>query len=342
LKIKIITFLAVILLLLGVIGFNQKKELEYPITLSGDILFTSNMDTGTRQKEIYMTTISNNEPTRITNTDYHHFLVGTDEENRCLVVTRAIEDTNKPLGLGDEDKKSIWIIDLEKGNETQLTDNQTIAEGDSFSPDGEWIVFWMQLTPETSSDIYKIRKDGSSLTQLTDTPLVNEFDPQWSNTGDKIAYISYNLSVPRFVLKLMDANGENIDTVYDGKDVVSTPRFPPGVYDPSWSPDDQWLVFEKPVMYNRENGDAGVWHIFKIRVDGTGLMDLSEIGGHSSWAEYLPSYSLDGASIVFSARYESPDTSEIRIDVYIMDVDDGSLQKITQSDAINDAAVWIK
>ena len=342
LKKKIITILAFTLLLIGIIWVNQKKELEYPLTLSGDLLFTSNMDTGNRQKEIYMIDLSESEITRITKTEYHHFLLGTEKQNRYLVVTRAIEDTNEPEGLGDEDKKSLWIIDLETGIEKQLTENQAVAEGDSLNPDGEWIVFWMQQTPETSSDIYKIRKDGSNLTQLTNTPHTNEFDPQWSNRGDKIAYISYNLSVPRFVLKLMDSNGQNIDTVYDGRDNVSTPRFPPGVYDPSWSPDDQWLVFEKPVLFNGENGDAGVWHIFRIRVDGTGLRDLSEIGGHDTWAEYLPSFSLDGQSLVFSARFESSNPSDIIVDVFTMDIDGGSLKRITESDAVNDAAIWIK
>jgi len=339
---KIITILAITLLLVGIIWVNQKKEIEYPLTLSGDILFTSNKDTNNRQKEIHMIDLSESEPTRITKTEYHHFLVGTEKQNRYLVVTRAIEDTDEPQGLGDEDQKSLWIIDLETGNETQLTENQAIAEGDSFSPDGEWIVFWMQQTPETSSDIYKIRKDGSSLTQLTNTPYSNEFDPQWSNNGDKIIYISYNVSVPRFVLKVMDTDGENMHTVYDGRDIVSTPRFPPGVYDPSWSPDDRWLVFEKPVQYDGENGGAGVWHIFRIRVDGTGLVDLSEVGGHSSWAMYLPSFSLDGELIVFSARIGSSEPSDVSIDVFIMDVDGGSLKRITESDAITDAAIWIK
>ena len=110
-KIKIITILAVTLLLVGIVWANQKKEIEYPLTLSGDLLFTSNMDTENRQKEIYMINLYESETTRITNSKYHHFLVGTENQNKYLVVTRAIEDTADPEGLGDEDKKSLWIID---------------------------------------------------------------------------------------------------------------------------------------------------------------------------------------------------------------------------------------
>ena len=107
----------------------------------------------------------------------------------------------------------------------------------------------------------KIKRDGSGFTQLTDTPDVNEFDSQWSKSGDKITYNSYSLAAPRFVLNTMNPDGSGSQTIYDGIDTVSTPYFPPGAFDPSWSPDNEWIVFEKPVHYDGENGDAGVWHI---------------------------------------------------------------------------------
>ena len=253
-----------------------------------------------------------------------------------------MEDTDSPSGLGDEDRKSLWVIDLETGEEKMLTSANGIAEGDSFSPDGEWVVFWMIPEGEVSSDIYKIRRDGGDLTQLTDTPSVNEFDPQWSNGGEEIAYVSYSVNVPRFVINLMDPDGGNSRTIYDGMDTVSTPYFPPGAFDPSWSPDDEWIVFEKPVEYSGENGDAGIWHIFKIQPDGTGLVDLSAAGGLDNWAEYLPSFSNDGENIIFTARYGSSDPSKTDVDVYIMNEDGGELRQLTDTPAINDGATWIR
>jgi len=106
--------------------------------------------------------------------------------------------------------------------------------------------------------------DGSSLTRLTHTNDATESDPSWSADGKNIAFVSYSAQTQRFVLKVMDADGRNVRTVYDPADSISTPYFKPGVYDPSWSPDDQWIIFEKPVHYAGENGGAGVWHIFKI------------------------------------------------------------------------------
>jgi Tol biopolymer transport system component len=139
----------------------------------------------------------------------------------------------------------------------------------------------------------------------------------------------------------MDADGNDVRTIYDGGDTIYTPRFPPGAYDPSCSPDGQWIVFEKPVSFDGENGDAGTWHIFKIHPDGTGLIDLSESGGHAARAEYLPSFSPDGQSIVFSARFGPADPGAVQIEVFTMDLDGGALQKLTQAPAYDDFATWI-
>ena len=108
----------------------------------------------------------------------------------------------------------------------RLTERINTAEGDSFSPDGEWIVFFMVVAGEVQSDIYKIRRDGTSLTRLTSTADATEGDPTWSNDGDQIVFVSYSAAVPRFVLKAMDADGNNVRTIYDGNDTVSTPNFP--------------------------------------------------------------------------------------------------------------------
>ena len=195
---------------------------------------------------------------------------------------------------------------------------------------------------ENQADIYKIKRDGTNLTQLTNTKDATESDPAWSSDGKHIAFVSYSAQVNRFVLKIMDANGSNVKTVYDCNDTISTPYFKPGVYDPSWSPDDKWIVFEKPVHYSGENEDAGIWHIFKIHPNGSGLIDLSANGGHTNMAEYLPSFSGDGEYIVFSARYGSSDPSNVQVDIFKMDKDGENIVKLTHWSSIDEFGVWIK
>lgn len=313
-----------------------------PLPETAEILFLSNRDITSRVKEIYAMDRTGKNVTRITYTDEHHFLIGIDTTKTYLVATRADQDTENPKGLGDEDRKSLWIINVTTGKETRLTDPGNTAEGDSFSPDGEWIVFWMVLKGEKTADIYKIRRDGSDLTCLTNTPETHEFDPAWSNDGKKIVYNYYDTKTNRFVLKIMDTNGENVTLLYDGGAGVATDYFPAGNYDPSWSPDDQWIVFERAVSFNEENGKAGVWHIFKIKSDGSDIVNLSEMGNHDSNCEYLPSYSPDGTSIVFSSRYGSKDPATVSLNIFVMDAQGGSLIQVTDSPYWDDGAVWIK
>lgn len=146
----------------------------------------------------------------------------------------------------------------------------------------------------------------------------------------------------RFVLKVMNADGTGITTVYDCNDNTSTPHFQPGVYDPSSSPDEKWIAFEKAVHYAGENGDAGVWQIFKIHTDGGRAYGSEREGGHGDMAEYLPSFSEDGEQVVFSARYGSPDPSEVQVDVFRMDKEGCSLTKLTDMSTLEDFAVWIR
>ncbi|KYK36862.1 MAG: hypothetical protein AYK19_00795 [Theionarchaea archaeon DG-70-1] len=341
------TFIAVLLVCGCEMQENAQKtqdtqERIQPLPPTAEILFLSNRDTKGRNKEIYSMNATGGNVTRLTYTNEHHFMVGIDNTKTYLVVTRADTDTEKPKGLGDEDRKNLWVVNLKTGKETPLTDPDNLAEGDSFSPDSEWVVFWMVQKGEHTSDLYKIRRDGSDLTRLTNTPGAHEFDPAWSNDGKKIAYNYYDAEIKRFILKVMDADGKNVKPIYDGGAGAATEQFPPGNYDPSWSPDDQWIVFERAIRYDEENGKAGVWHIFKVRSDGSEVINLSERGGHSSNAEYLPSFSPDGKLIVFSSRYGSKDPAQVNINIFVMDLNGGSLQQLTDTPYWDDGAVWVK
>lgn len=308
-----------------------------------DILFVSNRDTGSRRAEIYSMNADGSNQQRLTYTNEHHFLMGIDNSRRYIVTSRMERDTNKPKGLGDEDRRSLWIIDLQTKQETRLTNIEDTAEGRTFSPNGEWIVFMMTVQGEEQADIYKIKKDGTSLTKLTDIKTSIEGDPAWSNNGDKIAFsyldgLDENL---RFITKKMDINGENIETVYDVGEggVETTGAWLPGSYDSAWSPNDEWIVFEMAVENTGGNAGSGNWHIFKIKSDGTELTDLSELGGHIDRAEYLPSFSNNGSEIVYGSIYLSG--SESHNDIFKMDADTGIATRLTNDASSNMYPVWI-
>ncbi len=313
--------------------------------LPGDatVLFVSDRDAPVadpRRTDIYALSPGTGAVTRLTNTTYFHFVFALDGSHRYLVVSRATEDTTAPAGIGDEDRRSVWIVDLLTGAETRITDLANHAESRSFSPDGEWVVMCMRLASEAQTDIYKIRRDGSFLTRLTDTMTSLECDPSWSHDGTRIVhtYLDGLAADPRFVLRTMDPDGGSLATVYDGGSGISVPgAWPPGNYDPAWSPDDQWIVFERAVQYTLsapENFGSGVWHVFEARSDGTSVtaIDLSVAGGHADRAEYLPSFSPTGDGIVYGSIYEATPLENSHADVFAMDRQGGNVERLLTAD----------
>lgn len=272
--------------------------------------------------------------TRITNSGYHHHIFGISPNKRYIVASRTTEDMNGDGKINDSDasQKSVQLLDLQTKIELQLSPTGTVAEGRTFSPDGEWVAFWMLAEGESQSDIYIIGINGTGLTNLSNTLGVeqNEYDPAWSNDGTRIAYNKYNTSTGRMTLNVMNSDGSNQQVIFDSTEGADTPLFPKGAYDPSWSPDDEWITFDKATQFtgDGENLTAGVWHIYKIASDGSGsAIDMSEAGSHDNRAEYLPSFSPDGSQIVYSSRYyDSADLENAHIDIFVMDATTGEVE----------------
>jgi hypothetical protein len=108
--------LAVLLgiLLLSGCGTSDTSETGNPSALNplpenAELLFLSSRGSSEFRFEIYA-----REPdgtvTRITTSDQQHHIFGIDGSRRYIVATR-----------GPEDRKRVWLLDLESGTETPLT-----------------------------------------------------------------------------------------------------------------------------------------------------------------------------------------------------------------------------
>ena len=82
--------------------------------------------------------------------------------------------------LADGYDGTVFTVDVGSG---QIHEIPLPADGIGYvarwSPDGEWLVLSIHLHREPNADIYAVRLDGTGLTQLTDTPGVQEEFADW-------------------------------------------------------------------------------------------------------------------------------------------------------------------
>jgi TolB protein len=209
-----------------------------------------------------------------------------------------------------------------------------------WSPDGQ------ELALKAYSQIFAIKTNGDSLTQLTFKG--RNFFPDWSPDGKRIAYdrTTHYPDTPAESsgIWIMDADGTNKRRIGAGRFPDWSPDMLHFVYgpgeiwiadtnganpkqltflggdsrDPHWSPDGSKIVFGSQKM-------APGFHLPQIWVmnsHGSNLRQLSTEGGIS------PAWSPDGNKIVY-VRYNWTEYSSKHGQLWIMDADGSNKRQLT-------------
>jgi len=131
---------------------------------------------------------------------------------------------------------SIWTMDADGSGQAQLTfPPMTISHAEpAWSPDGAKIAYRRDWAIE-ASDIEVVNADGTGTTNLTNTPMSDEFEPTWSPDGTTIAYRREGL-----IWTMNPAGG----------DAARLTTFAGGLtLDPYWSPDGTMMTYRRdPTM----------------------------------------------------------------------------------------------
>lgn len=185
----------------------------------------------------------------------------------------------------------VFVVPDGGGDLVQVTDRPDHrAFEPTFSPDGQWIVFESHtLDNEEDGELWKVRADGSELTQLTSTKTIaNARQPVWSPQGDRI------------VFQAPGANGApDVHTIAtDGSELFNVTMSPAEDTDASFSPDGLHIV------YSSDTGGLDLARLHVIPSAGGTPIAITDTDAYDG----APSWGPTGV-IVFESYSGDPDDS---------------------------------
>ncbi len=180
--------------------------------------------------------IEGGTPKRVSNVHphrHHYYLHGISPDGATLVYTGV-----NAVGENQWGRVNIWTIPVAGGPDKALTDVMVPNDGAEYSPDGQWLWFNSEQGSPGHAQIFRMRADGSELTQVTFDSRVNWF-PHFSRDGQSIVYLSYPPGTQAHpadkdvILRFMNPDGTGM------RDVVSFFGGQGTINVNSWSPDNR-------------------------------------------------------------------------------------------------------
>jgi Tol biopolymer transport system component len=211
----------------------------------------------------------------------------------------------------------------------QITHAKRHDVGLGWSPEGaRLLLIQVARCPDSDcdgGDLYVVDSDGSDLIRLSPKgTFVSCCGPaSWSPDGTHVAFAGLSLDATGLRDELKSA-------VYvataDGSDVAAITE--PGAFTETaaWSPDGEWIVF------NKKSGPVGVKgsDLYLVHPDGSGLHPITTGGAAGKSDQFAAAWSPDGRRLLFDSVPGGPVK---RGDLWMVNVDGTGLIQLTDARA---------
>src|SRR5206468_43068 len=158
----------------------------------------------------------------------------------------------------------IYLMDWDGGNQRRITTHNGLSILPSWSPDNERMVY--TSFARGTSDMYIINRRGGARIRVH-TALSLNTSATFSPIGNDIAFVgSVNGNPDIYVIK---DDGTNLRRLTTSSSIESTPE---------WSPNGRQISFTSGRWIAFQSNRSGRWQIYRIRVDGTDLQQLTQDG----------------------------------------------------------------